>query len=220
MIDSIITMVLDSSASMDAVAAETIEGFNSFVTEQRKVTDDCWLNLVMFSDVRIFHSQHTVRLVWAKRNIHTCQPLDSQTFDCEGGTPLFDAIGRAIEWTDEQTTSPDAEMAQVYVVILTDGKNTCSELFTADKVREMVLRKRKTEGWNFIFLGANQDAEKVARELGILDQSALTYAGNKAGTKKAILEAGRAVRKSRTNDQPALISDEAKNEQRLLLSGG
>lgn len=207
MIDTILTMVMDASASMMSVSTETIDGYNGFIKEQRKLSDECWLNTVMFGS--------GVHLWREKENLHQCDLMDH--YPCLGGTALLDAVGQAIVWTEEQTKSPDAEMAQVYVVIMTDGAENASDNYTLAQIKLMVETKRKVEGWNFIFLGANQQAEKTARDMGIVEQAALTYSGGKKGTKAALLEAARSVRESRENDSPAMISDEAKKEQRLLL---
>ena len=92
-----------------------------------------------------------------------------ETFVPRAMTALFDAVGRTI---NETKTKND-----VVFVIITDGMENASREFTKKSVFEMI-KEKETKGWNFIFLGANQDAIQAGGELGIKAGNSMTYNAN------------------------------------------
>jgi hypothetical protein len=65
------------------------------------------------------------------------------------------------------------------VVFQTDGEENASRRHTLDELRDLIER-RKTEGWQFIFLGADMDAYKTASNFGILKEATLAYSGKRS----------------------------------------
>ena len=47
-------------------------------------------------------------------------------------------------------------------VITTDGMENASRRYSYEKVREMTKRQKEKYGWEFLFLGANIDADRAA----------------------------------------------------------
>ena len=56
----------------------------------------------------------------------------------------------------------------VLCAILTDGEENDSKFYTLPQVRELVAECMRA-GWQFVFLGADQDAVLAAAQLGIDD---------------------------------------------------
>jgi hypothetical protein len=174
-----ITIVLDRSGSMMAVASETIGGFNHFLDEQKSVPGQATLTLNQFDDV-------FERVIDAK-DIQAAPPLSRDTFKPRGYTALLDAIGRSINETGRRlaaTPEPDRP-GKVIVVIITDGKENRSREFTRDAIDEMIRHQREKYAWEFVFLGANQDAIDTAGKIGIKPAAAMTFAANSRGTSRA-----------------------------------
>jgi hypothetical protein len=169
-----ISIVLDRSGSMSSIREATIRGINDFVEAQKKVAGECALSLVQFDD------QYDV--VYTAKLLADVPDLTAQTFEPRGMTALLDAIGRTINKTGERL----ANMAEsdrpkkVIFVIMTDGAENVSKEFTRAKVNEMISHQRSMYQWEFVFLGANQDAIAVGASLGIAASSTMTYSVNAA----------------------------------------
>lgn len=203
-----ITIILDRSGSMESVKQDTIGGFNSFLSEQQKVEGEAALSLVQF-DV-----QYDV--VYEDKDINSADRLTERTFQPRGSTALFDAIGRTVNSVGQRLAAlPEAERPdKVLLVIMTDGFENASREFTAAKISEMIGHQRNVYKWEFMFIGANQDAVLSAQEIGIPAAASLTYAANEEGTQIAYSMIASKVRNYRvSNDAEALNFDDEDRER-------
>lgn len=167
-----ITIVLDRSGSMESVKKDTEGGFDRFIKDQKAVPGDAVLTLVQFdTEYEFVHRAKPIREV---------PPLNLVP---RGGTALLDAIGRAINETGERLKNlPENDRpGKVVFVILTDGEENSSEEFTKAKINSMIRHQQDAYKWQFVFLGANQDAIQEADQLGIVRSNAMTYAHNAKG---------------------------------------
>ena len=140
--------LLDRSGSMETCWDDTIGGYNAFIREQAPFGGD--MTLIFFD--------HEYFGAYVRRPMGEVEPLTRETYKPRGSTALLDAIGRTIkEWEDE--TPPT-------VIILTDGLENASTKFTKAHIKDLIDAKTK-EGWQFVYLGANQDAFAEARSIGI-----------------------------------------------------
>jgi uncharacterized protein YegL len=155
-----IVVVMDASGSMDNLTDDTIGGFNRFVEDQKKIEGECDLTLIQFAnDYRVVHERKAIKDVPA---------LSRETYRPGGGTALLDALGRAIDGVKEDTehckTCKDKE--KVIVCVITDGEENSSRTYNKSKIKEMITHREKKHGWDFIYLGANQDAFAESQVLG------------------------------------------------------
>ena len=152
---------------MSAIADDTVGGFAAFVRDQRSVAGRCRLSLAQFDD--------SYERVYAAVDIQDVPPLDLQP---RGSTALHDAMIRLIgEAGAELAALPeDQRPGTVLVAVLTDGHENSSREATGAMVKELVERQQRQWGWQFTYLGANQDAVLTAHGLGIRAEDALTYA--------------------------------------------
>ena len=79
-----------------------------------------------------------------------------------------------------------------FVSIITDGMENSSEEWSGKAVKALVGRLRE-KGWTFAYIGANQDAVEVARELDI--RNALNFDATPEGT----VEMGYVLKESTAN---------------------
>jgi uncharacterized protein YegL len=157
-----IIMVLDRSGSMDSIARATVDGINSFIKEQKAADGEAYMTLVQFdNEYQIDYA--------AKPLNEVINLVKGETFIPRATTALYDAIGRTI---NEVKTNDD-----VIFVIVTDGAENASKEFTQKLVFEKIEEKKK-EGWNFLFLAANQDAMKTGGSLGISANNSMTFNAN------------------------------------------
>ena len=86
-----------------------------------------------------------------------------------GSTALLDAVGRAINETDERLAGMEESERPglVVFVIVTDGHENSSREFTKPQIKKIIENRQDRCDWQFTFLGANQDAFAEAGHMGI-----------------------------------------------------
>jgi len=98
---------------------------------------------------------------------------------------------------------PEDRPNQVFFVILTDGLENASSRFERRLVFDMIRHQRITNQWNFLFMGANQDAISEAGSLGIPENAAMTFESDSRGTHDAFDRVSLSLREMRLgSDQP------------------
>lgn len=161
-----ITLVVDKSSSMQSCWKEAEDGLNAFIKEQQNKEGRATLTLVEFSG-------------------------DSTTLCCgvdikdapnyrlrpNGWTALYDAMGRAIQMTGNRLAVMPEEQRPglVLFVVVTDGEENQSRAFTAAKIREMVELQQNVYKWQFLYLGANVNLDKLHEEVQIKTSGMANY---------------------------------------------
>ncbi len=205
-----ITIILDRSGSMASVKDDTIGGFNNFLSEQQKIEGEAVLSLVQFDD--------QYETVYLDKDIRSADKLTDATFQPRGMTALFDAVGRTIISVGQRFAAlSEAERPdKILLVIMTDGFENSSREFNAAKVGEMIKHQRDVYNWQFMFIGANQDAVLSAEAINIPAAAALTYAANEEGTRAAYNMMAKKVGNYRisNNVQSLEIEESDREEQR------
>lgn len=193
-----ITVLLDRSGSMQAIHQATVQGFASFVEQQRSVPGDCRFTLAQFDT----HYE----LVYQERPVKKVGPL---VLEPRGGTALLDAMGRVIQDTANRLAHVRmmGSPSRIIVVIITDGQENSSRNFTRPAVFDLVRHYTETRDWQFVFLGANQDAIREASQLGIDRGAAMTYAAEYQGTCAAWDGVARAVSRHRQTGAKRVAGD-------------
>jgi Mg-chelatase subunit ChlD len=165
-----IAVLLDRSGSMAAVKDETISGFNYFLKEQKAAGDNAAFTLVQFDS-------ESTDVVHEARPVRDVPDLNGETYQPRGSTPLLDALGQTIKSTGRtlaaipETNRPD----KVVFVVITDGEENASHQFTKSQVKEMINHQTEKYAWQFIYLGANQDAFAEAGAVGIAMANAANF---------------------------------------------
>lgn len=167
-----ISFLLDRSGSMQSIKSDTIGGFGAFIDEQKGEPGRCTVSLAQFDD----HYDE----VYHRLPLDQVPELDLQP---RGMTAMLDAIGRLVVTTGQQLAAlPEEERPGTVIVgIMTDGLENSSKEFTRAKVREMIQHQTDVYGWQFMYLGANQDAVEVGTGLGVDPGMSLTYTQSAAG---------------------------------------
>lgn len=185
-----ITLIVDRSGSMQAIREDAEGGVNSFIAEQTKQPGEALLTLVQFDTAYDF-----VHRGVPIRNVPKYELVP------RGSTALLDAIGRAINETGERLSkTPEADRPGLVVfVVTTDGQENSSHEFTKARIKEMIEHQQSKYGWQFTFLGANQDSFAEAGQMGIAAVGTADYAPAKA----AQAWAGTAAKVARMRKQSA-----------------
>ena len=156
-----LVFILDRSGSMSGLESDTIGGFNSMLAKQQAEPGECRLTTVLFDNhYEILHD---------RIDIKAANPITDKEYFVRGNTALLDAIGTTINRIIgiQKGSSEESLAKKVLFVITTDGMENASNEFNYDKIKTMVERQKEENGWEFIFLGANIDAVKVAERFGI-----------------------------------------------------
>lgn len=156
-----IHVVLDRSGSMISCKADAIGGFNSYVENIAKESPTSVLSLTLFDTLGIDTIQDKV-------NIKKVVPLDDKSYQPRGGTPLYDAIGKAVTDLSEQKGKSKV------LVILTDGEENASQEHNKASIKTLLEEKQK-EGWLITYLAANQDAMAEGAKFGINTNNAMSF---------------------------------------------
>ena len=203
-----ITFVLDRSGSMSVIREETITGFNVFLSEQQKVPGKATMTLAQFD--------HEYEMVYEARQLKDTPALNGDTYVPRGYTALLDAIGRTINSTGNRLAGmqEDQRPDKVIFVILTDGLENYSKEFNSSRINEMIKSQRANYQWEFVFLGANQDAIDVAGNIGIEAAAAMTFTANTVGTGYLYGAISRNIASYRTGQSTGVsFSDEDRQKQ-------
>ncbi|MGD0471539.1 MAG: hypothetical protein ABSA54_24450, partial [Terriglobales bacterium] len=107
--------------------------------------------------------------------------------------------------------SEDERPSKVIVIIMTDGLENASKVFTAPQVFDLIVQQRDIYKWDFVYLGANQDAIAAAAKMGIAAASAMPYAANRTATTNAVNATSAAVRRSRSGGQNVSYTSQERN---------
>ena len=207
-----ITVILDRSGSMSNCHSDTIGGFNQFLNGQKEIEGEATLSLIQFDD------QYDI--VSDMIPIINVQDLSAHTYVPRGSTALLDAIGRTINDTEYKLSliAEENKPEKVIFVIITDGEENASREFTSkSQITEMITRHTNEDHWEFIFIGANQDAIREGGSLGIRSSNAMTYDAN-LGTQAMYSSLTRGMTNYRTSADTGVefFSDDDKKEQESI----
>lgn len=205
-----ITIVLDRSGSMQSVAKETIEGFNRFLDEQKDAKIKAKVTLAQFD--------HEYELLYEGAELEEAGPLSNRTYIPRGLTALLDAIGRTIELTKDRVSKfSEKEMPRVVFVIITDGHENNSRKYSRVKIFKKISKLEKKHGWQFVFLGANQDAIEEASTLGIPQSKAMTFRADASGVGLSFSALSKNMIQACINDEDFSFTEAQRKEQDLPL---
>ena len=170
--------ILDRSGSMSGLEADTIGGFNSTLEKQKKENDNVLWSTVLFDDRQ--------EVIHDRLPINQIKNLTEDDYYVRGCTALLDAIGRAIHHIGviHKYAREEDRPEKTLFIITTDGMENASRRYTYTKVNEMITRQKERFGWEFIFLGANMDAVKVAARMGIDADRSSSYVNDGIGIRK------------------------------------
>ena len=168
-------IILDESGSMSSIYKPTIQSMNEVINGIRK-------NQKEFPDQRHYVTIVTfegsgpegVKTRRDRVPIQTVEDFTEMDY-CPGGcTPLYDAMGITLNNLESVILPEDKVMATV----ITDGYENSSREYSGSTIKALVSRLRE-KGWVLAYIGANQDAVEVAKDLNI--KHALNFAATPEG---------------------------------------
>ena len=163
-------VILDESGSMGSLTNDTIGGFNTFLETHQKLPGEALLTLVKFNT--------EYNIVCNGADVRSVKPLDKKTYTPGGGTALLDAVGRAIDEVGKRYDGfkKKEKPGKVIFLIITDGEENSSKEYKIEAIKEKTKKRQSENEWEFIFMGANQDAWQAGGSMGFT--SNVNYVAN------------------------------------------
>jgi hypothetical protein len=177
-------LVIDRSGSMASIRDDMVGGLTTMLAEQAAEPGRLTVDIATF-DTEI------------ETPYSLADPKDVKVvLEPRGSTALFDAIGQSVTTFGRvlaempENTRPDT----VQVVVVTDGEENSSREFSLGAVRTLVTQQKEQYSWDFMFLGANQDAVLSGERLGFDAGSSMTYSAAPDGVSSMSAWMGRYVK--------------------------
>ena len=169
-------IILDESGSMETIKSQIISGFNETVQtikgSQKMYPDqEHFVSLVSFNSL----GQKLMHFI---DPVDKLDQIDEEKYQPNASTPLFDAIGFAINKLKQVTANqPDAN---VLVTIMTDGEENASREFSGNDIKKLI-EELKQQKWTFTYIGTDHDVDQIALNLSITNT--LIFDKNEKGIK-------------------------------------
>ena len=196
-----LVFILDRSGSMGGLESDTIGGYNSMLSKQKKEkTGKVSVTTVLFDD--------QYELLYNQVPIEKVSPMTEKEYYVRGSTALLDAIGKTVMQVKSNQDKKEIK-DKVLFVIITDGMENASREYRTEQVKKLIEERKEKDNWEFLFLGANIDAIGAAQNIGIDSSRAVRFKSDKKGTVKNYEVLNEAIKEVRNGYQ---LNDSWKNE--------
>lgn len=159
-----VAIVRDHSGSMSGLKRAALADYNltadGILQSHQETSDPVYVSVVECG----VGPTGTTRLVNASVPIQNL-PRPSDYLANGGSTPLWDAVGLAID-TIEAAPDRDVLGTAFLVMVITDGHENSSKIWTASKVADRIRKLQATDKWTFAFR-VPVGSKRVLTSLGI-----------------------------------------------------
>jgi len=157
-----VIMVVDQSGSMSSLQKPTIDSFNWFLGQQRKLVLKNEKQPPQFT-LSKFNSQQKVDS-W--NNIKQAHRLNRVSYWPSGSTRLYDSLECLYRQFGHEQNN--------ILMIITDGYDNMSSLRSED-VKKSLEKLIEEKNWVANYIGANHDATSVGTSLGVPKENCVDY---------------------------------------------
>ena len=168
-------IILDESGSMSSIYNETLTSMNEVLGGIRKTQEE-YPDQKNFVTIVTFEG-YGIRGIKKRRDrvpVETVADFTEADYQPGGCTPLYDAMGKTLNELESVVHADD----RVLATVITDGYENSSSEYSGKTIKALVDRLRG-KGWTLAYIGANQDAVEVARDLHI--DNALNFSADGDG---------------------------------------
>lgn len=201
---SALMLIIDRSGSMSSIRDEMVGSLTTLLRDQAAQPGLLTVDVVTFDDhIETTHVQADPRTV----------EIDLQP---RGMTALLDAIGVGVTDLGARLAAmPEhARPGTVLVVVATDGGENSSKEWRPGAIKQLLDTQREQYGWDFVFLGANQDAVTVGAAYGFSQESALDFDAESDAIAPAMASLNAYVTRSRVGSNSGFTLEERRNASR------
>ena len=183
-----ILFIIDDSGSMFTIKQDMEGGINGVLEEQKKLPGKVTVDIAYFASTVKYEEKFV--------------PLDEASIEINPGgmTALYDAIVlTGTQFGEALAALPEDERpGTVLVVIVTDGHENVSREAKIEDVKTLITQQQDVYNWDFVFLGANQDAIETGESFGLRKGASVTYDASQAGVALASNYIGATITSART----------------------
>ncbi len=183
-----IVLLIDRSGSMVSIKTDMEGGLKKFLDDQKSEEGACTITAAQFdSDYDVLYSMKDI------------QQVGDIIIHPRGSTALLDSMHRLILEAGKELDSlaDDLKPSKVLFVTITDGEENASREVSYEQLRTLIRQQEDVYSWDFVYLGANQDAFAVGENLGIKSNSSLNFHADKTGIELMCLNMSRATTRYR-----------------------
>jgi hypothetical protein len=172
---TLLVLVVDKSGSMDKIKQGAIDGFNNFIKAQREMKGKAIATVCLFDDTYEFLADSI--------SLKNIKLLSNENYHPNGSTALNDTLGMMIDKIGQQmvSTSEKDRPSKVIFCIVSDGEENASTKYTSTQVKLLVEQRKEQFGWEFVFIGTNQDITKTAKTYSFDTKSTFSFNNSSAG---------------------------------------
>ena len=168
-------IILDASGSMETIYSQALTGVNETLATIRMAQEEHpelqqYVTLASFSA-----GKHFLNRIYSAEPIAKARNITRDDYPLLGCTALYDAMGTCISELQQKVTHGD----RVLVTVITDGYENSSRTWTGPQIKLLVEELRQM-GWTFTYIGADQDVERIAGEIGV--RNTLRFSANAKAT--------------------------------------
>lgn len=170
-------IILDESGSMRGLERASVDGVNETIQTikggyEQFPEQEQLLTFITFSS----RGDSDYRTQFNLLPIPKVEEFNYANYFPNGGTPLYDTMGKALTDLEKEATDSDI----VLVTIITDGYENASREYDQASIKALISRLDE-KNWVFTYIGANQDAILEASKMGI--RNAMNYRSDERGTR-------------------------------------
>ncbi len=169
-----IKVILDRSGSMSRIREDMEGGLNQYVKEQQGLEGEALFGVVQFDGGNPYNVLVKTMPI---KDVPKIKLIP------RGNTPLLDCLGMTIVAVGEELNgmSEDEKPEKVLIMIITDGEENSSQEYDHEKVMKMLKHQEQKYNWEFMYLGANQNAIQEGAKFGMMGSKSMSYKAGKAG---------------------------------------
>lgn len=147
--------ILDRSNSCSGLEKATSRGYDQLIEKEKRSLYPSKVTTVLFDD--------RIDEICFRQDLSKITTLK---YKADGNTRLYDAFCSTIKKVKSARVHDTVKPSKTLVAIMTDGEDNRSYLYNATDMQNMI-QQCKSEGWEFIYLGALENAQQIAMDLGI-----------------------------------------------------
>jgi len=202
--------VIDRSGSMCSMNPAEICGSLNTVIKDQVATE---------KEILVWFSTFDDKYEMVHQNINAKNvTIRQDQIEPRGMTALYDAIKNTITSVGGDLAAMTDRPGKVIMVILTDGEENCSQNATRTEVMDMVKEQQEKYSWEFMFLGANQDAIGNGADLGIGQNASCDFDYSERGCEAVLRTASNAINRTISGQTPRIeFTDEERLESQLIV---
>lgn len=197
-----IIYLLDESGSMMPVAKDVIGGFNGYIAERKKDNVDYRFTVIKFNT--------GVKLLCKNVSLEKVPVLTECNYIPHGSTALYDAIGEAFKSVRGTKKKPYGKENVIFITH-TDGEENASRIMSKQQIVAEIKKREEAGNWTNVYMGADQDAWSISRDLGYTQGNTMSYASVETGGSYYLLSRATTTSATSTQDSTHHFFDPSKS---------